>query len=216
MSRLIIHGGHPLAGAVTPPADKSITHRALILGALARGTSVIGARSVGEDNLSTASVLRALGVTVRETAGGFEVEGVGGPSGLSAPSGPLDCGNSGTTLRLMAGVLAGAPFSSVLTGDASLRRRPMARLAPLVAMGAGLEGTTPPLTIHGCPLTGAHHRLPLASAQVKSAVLLAGLFAEGETRVWEPGRSRDHTERLLRAQGVRLSEDEDGTLILTP
>lgn len=216
MSRLVIHGGRPLAGTVTPPADKSITHRALILGALARGTSRIAAAGVGADNLATAHVLRALGVAVRASPQGFEVEGVGGPSGLRPPEGPLDCANSGTTLRLMAGVLAGAPFTSVLTGDASLLRRPTARLAPLVAMGAGLEGTTPPLTVRGGPLVGAAHRLPVASAQVKSALLLAGLFAQGETRVWEPGRSRDHTERLLGALGAGLAREPDGTLVLRP
>ena len=230
MSRLVIHGGRPLAGTVVPPADKSITHRALILGALAEGRSAIRAPGVGADNHATAAVLRALGVSVRATPAGFELDGVGSPEALAALAARIDCGNSGTTMRLMAGVLAAAPFRSVLTGDGSLRRRPMARLDPLNRMGVGPAGArraviggvgdpaafTPPLEISGGALVGADHRLPVASAQVKSALLLAGLFARGPTRVWEPDRSRDHTERLLVALGVDLEVAPGGALVLAP
>lgn len=212
MSVLAIDGGAPtLRGEVTPPPDKSIVHRALILSALGTGRSVVEAPGAGADNRSTAHVLQQLGVPVQSRPEGFVVDGVGGPAGLTIPSTPLDCGNSGTTLRLMAGVLAATPGRAVLTGDASLRRRPMARLAPLVEMGArlgradGAEGAwVPPLRVDGGRLSGRHHRLAVASAQVKSAILLAGLWAEGETEVVEPGPSRDHTERLLAQLGADI------------
>lgn len=219
-TRLDIEGGRPLAGHVTAPPDKSIVHRALILAALGRGPTEVVTRAMGADNRATAGVLAALGVPLVLHAEGATVEGVGGPRGLRAPSGPLDCDNSGTTMRLMSGVLAASRLTATLTGDASLVRRPMDRLAPLVAMGARLEGqgerVRPPITVTGAPLVGGTHRLPIASAQVKSALLLAGLWAEGPTVVYEPSRSRDHTERMLRALGAEVVELDDGGLRVTP
>lgn len=217
---LDIEGGRPLAGHVTAPPDKSIAHRALILAALGRGPAEVVSHALGADNRATAHVLSLLGVPVVLHAAGATVDGVGGPLGLRAPSGPLDCDNSGTTLRLMSGVLSASRLTVTLTGDASLVRRPMDRLAPLVAMGARLEGqgerARPPLTVTGGRLVGRTHRLPIASAQVKSAVLLAGLWAEGQTVVYEPSRSRDHTERMLRALGASVVEQGDGGLVVTP
>lgn len=212
MSRLRVQGGRRLAGRVAPPPDKSITHRALILAALAEGRSVIRGLGFGADNRATARVLGALGVCIRAEGAMTQVLGVGGPLGLTPSAAPLDCGNSGTTMRLMAGVLAACPGRHELVGDASLSRRPMARLRPLEAMGARLEGQgarcTPPLAVIGEALVGAEHRLEVASAQVKSALLLAGAFAtQGATVVHEPGPSRDHTERALGALGVDVEVD---------
>lgn len=219
-TRLDIEGGRPLAGHVTAPPDKSIVHRALILAALGRGPAEVVTRTMGADNRATARVLSALGVPLELHGAGATVEGVGGPLGLRAPTGHLDCDNSGTTLRLMCGVLAASRLTVTLTGDASLVRRPMDRLAPLVSMGARLEGqgerARPPITVTGGPLVGRVHRLPIASAQVKSAVLLAGLWADGATVVYEPSRSRDHTERMLRALGASVVEQDDGGLVVTP
>ncbi len=227
VSTLEIEGPTRLRGHVHVPPDKSITHRALILAAMGKGDCRVEPAGHGEDNRSTAAVLASLGVPIRQTDHGYHVQGVGGPEGLTPCASPLDCGNSGTTMRLMAGILAAAQGSFVLDGDASLRKRPMARLAPLEAMGAKLrpvhaateeEGSTlrPPIVVDGGRLRGANHALAIASAQVKSALLLAGLFAEGPTRVREPGRSRDHTERMLRALGVQLDEASDGTLTVWP
>jgi 3-phosphoshikimate 1-carboxyvinyltransferase len=221
MTSLRVEGVASLAGTVTAPPDKSITHRALLLAALGEGRCRVSSLGLGADNLATASALRALGVAVEIDAEArtAEVLGVQGPSGLRAPAGPIDCANSGTTLRLLAGVLAARPDGAVtLTGDESLSARPMGRLRPLEAMGARLTGTLrgdklcPPLTVHGAALVGTSHQLPIASAQVKSALLLAGLWASGTTSVKEPERSRDHTERMLRALGVPVLEGDDGTL----
>ena len=189
-----------LQGEVVLPGDKSISHRALMLGAIAGGGSTIRGLSRGADVGSTAACLRALGVEI----GDGEVAGVG-MSGLRAPSGPLDCGNSGTTMRLLAGLLAAQDFESELTGDDSLKRRPMDRVVePLRQMGARAEW--PPLRIGGSAgLHGIEYRSPVASAQVKSALLLAGLFAEGATEVVEPSPTRDHTERMLRAMGAEVT-----------
>ena len=224
MAILRVQGPAVLRGHVVAPADKSITHRALILAALGEGVSEVAPAGHGADNRSTAAVLRALGVSIDERPDGYVVQGAGGPEGFKIPDGPLDCGNSGTTIRLMSGVLAANPGPYTLDGDGSLRRRPMARLLPLGRMGARLrpaspgadEPLRPPFIIEGGALNGADHDLKVASAQVKSALLLAGLFADGPTRVREPGRSRDHTERALRALGVRLEEAPDGTLTVWP
>lgn len=219
MSVLRVRGGARLRGRATPPADKSITHRALILGALAEGQARVRAREMGADNLATVEVLRALGVSLERTGDGVEIRGAGGPRGLRPSPAPLDCKNSGTTMRLMAGVLAGCPGAHVLVGDASLSRRPMRRLIGLERMGAGLAGQgerrRPPLTIRGAKLRGATHTLEIASAQVKSALLLAGLFADGATVVREPGPSRDHTERALAALGASI-EVEGDTITVNP
>jgi 3-phosphoshikimate 1-carboxyvinyltransferase len=186
-----------LEGEVSLPGDKSISHRALILGALADGWSRIHGLSTGADVQSTTACLRALGADIEESAvRGFGLDGV------RKAVGPLDCGNSGTTMRLLAGLLAAQGFVSELTGDESLTRRPMDRVVkPLVEMGAHAQW--PPLRVGGrLPLHGIEYRMPVASAQVKSALLLAGLFAEGATSVIEPVRTRDHTERMLRSMGV--------------
>ena len=209
----------PLRGTITVPGDKSITHRAVIFSALAEGPSEVIGYLPSEDCERTVTAFREMGIPI-------SVEGVHGvPAlhvqgkglwGLSEPREVLDCGNSGTTLRLLTGLLAGQSFFSVLTGDASLRRRPMRRVIdPLRTMGAEIlgrsGGTLAPLAICGKKLTGTDIRLAIASAQVKSAVLLAGLTASGITTVSEPSRSRDHTERMLRSLGVRF-EEKDGRL----
>lgn len=196
----------PLAGTLRVPGDKSIGHRALMFGALAEGVTQIRGLSPGQDNSATANVLAALGVTITSDADEVQVHGVG-LHGFRAPTEPLNCGNSGTTMRLMLGILAGQPFESTLIGDRSLSRRPMRRvLDPLQAMGLEVlearEGTFPPLKIRGRrSLQGLSYDSPVASAQVKSAILLAGLYAEGEVSVRESTTSRDHTERLLAFMG---------------
>ena len=211
---LTLRPAPPLRGAVRVPGDKSITHRALLLGAVGDGTSRVRGYLDGGDCRATMGCLEALGVTVERQddagtgAGALIVRGVG-LRGLRPPSLSLDCVRSGTTMRLLAGLLAGQRFGSVLDGADQLRRRPMDRvIAPLRRMGARIDGADggrrPPLAIAGGPLHGAEHLLPVASAQVKSCLLLAGLYAEGETVVVEPGPSRDHTERMLRARGAAV------------
>ncbi|MHB1721517.1 MAG: 3-phosphoshikimate 1-carboxyvinyltransferase [Acidiferrobacter sp.] len=197
--------GGPLRGTVTVPGDKSISHRAVMLAALAEGRSTITTLLEGEDVLSTITAFRALGVTIEgPDHGRLVVTGVG-LNGLRSPMGTLDLGNSGTSMRLMAGLLSGQVFPTILSGDASLIRRPMERVAaPLRLMGAQITTTTgcPPLHIGVARgLRGIQYALPVASAQVKSAILLAGLYATGETTVIEPAPSRDHTERMLEGFG---------------
>ena len=210
MSLLTISpNGRPLQGTVTVPGDKSITHRALILGALSEGMSTISGYCRGEDCLNTLRAVRELGISIID-AGPDQLEVIGkGLWGMSEPSTVLDCGNSGTGLRLLAGVLSGQGFFSVLTGDSSLRSRPMGRVVkPLRLMGATIAGRKAgefaPLAITGGNLSGCEYRSPVSSAQVKSSVLLGGLLAEGETRLTEPLKSRDHTERMLKYLGVPL------------
>lgn len=205
----------PLRGEVRPPGDKSISHRALLLGAIAEGTTTVTGILDSADVRSSAACLAALGRPARgDWTGTLAIEG----GALTAPAAPLDCGNSGTTMRLLTGLLAGWPLEATLVGDASLSRRPMERVAgPLRAMGARVElapGGTAPVRVRGGALRGIAHAAPIASAQVKSALLLAGLRAEGTTRLREPARSRDHTERLLRAMGARLGQAADGELTL--
>ena len=217
-----------LEGTVHVPGDKSISHRTALLGAIASGTTRVRRFLASEDCLATLDCLRALGVEwqLDEEAPGvatLAVEGVG-LRGLREPSDVLDAKNSGTTLRLLSGILAGQPFTSVISGDASLRSRPVDRVVePLRLMGAQLlareHDTRPPLTIRGPSgegLRGIHYRLPVASAQVKSAVLLAGLYAEGETTVEEPAATRDHTERLLRAMGADLQREGPAVRLRPP
>jgi len=199
------------AAAVAVPGDKSISHRALMLGGIARGRTRISGFLAGADCLATLAAMQAMGVAVqRERPTEVVVDGLG-LQGLHAPSGPLDLGNSGTAMRLMTGLLCGQPFDSVLTGDASLTARPMQRvITPLQAMGAAIDSHDgrPPLTVRGRrALHGIDYALPVASAQVKSALLLAGLQAAGVTRVVEPAVTRDHTERMLRAMGVEVVTD---------
>ncbi|MBS4022178.1 MAG: 3-phosphoshikimate 1-carboxyvinyltransferase [Dethiobacter sp.] len=201
----------PLCGEITVPGDKSISHRAVILGALAEGETFIEGFLDGEDCLSTVSCMRALGVDIDVDGTSVRVKGAG-LDGLCEPENILDAGNSGTTARLLLGVLAGQPFYTVLTGDSSLRRRPMKRVtAPLKEMGARIigrhQGGLLPLSVDGGKLSPLCYNSPVASAQVKSAVLLAGLFAAGETAVTEPAQSRDHTERMLAAFGASVKVD---------
>ena len=200
---------------VTVPGDKSISHRALMLGSLATGRTEVSGFLAGEDCLATAAAMRALGVDISQPAPTeMVIDGVG-LHGLRAPSGDLDLGNSGTAMRLMAGLLAAQGFDSVLTGDESLRGRPMGRIVtPLTRMGAAIESDcdgTPPLQITGgLNLQGIDYEMPVASAQVKSAVLLAGLYAAGATTVTEPAVTRDHTERMLRAMGATVRSEALG------
>lgn len=213
-------GGRRLSGRTIAPPDKSITHRALLLAALGEGTTRIAPLSLGADNRSTAAALAGLGVRVEldEAHGEARVTGVGGPRGLVQPSAAIDCGNSGTTMRLLSGVLGASSLEVTLTGDDSLCSRPMDRLSPLVQMGARIDGERragrlyPPLTVKGGALSGGTFRLPIASAQVKSALLLAGLWADGTTTVIEPERSRDHTERMLARLGAPIRVSEDGAI----
>lgn len=197
----------PLRGEITVPGDKSISHRAVMLGALANGTTHITGFLMGEDCLSTIDCFRKMGVRIEITENEVIVEGVG-LHGLSAPETDLYTGNSGTTTRLLCGILAGQSFSSTLSGDASIQKRPMGRvIKPLREMGARIEGKSDnycPLRLHPSELCGLEYRLPVASAQLKSAILLAGLYAEGQTTVIEPAPSRDHTERMFRTLGVEI------------
>lgn len=201
-----------LKGETAVPGDKSISHRAVMLGALARGTTRVENFLTGEDCLSTVRCFRALGVPVEGPDNGcLTIQGVG-LNGLQEPVTILDAGNSGTTTRLMLGILAGQSFCSIITGDASLSRRPMARVTtPLAGMGAQFIGRDNnnllPLAIRGGQLKPLNYQSPVASAQVKSAILLAGLFAQGETSVTEPTISRDHTERMLKSFGADIKQE---------
>ena len=198
----------PLRGTLTVSGDKSISHRAVMLGSLATGTTEIEGFLPGEDCLSTIRCFRSMGVQIEQNGSSVKVFGRGLRE-LTAPAGILDCGNSGTTTRLLSGVLAAQHFNSVLSGDASIQRRPMKRIMiPLRAMGADITGVSgndcAPLSVHGKQIYGIHFNSPIASAQVKSAVLLAGLYASGQTTVTEPALSRDHTERMLRSFGAKV------------
>ena len=206
-----------IGGRITVPGDKSISHRALLFNAIAEGTSVVDGLLEGEDCLATLMALRTLGVPIsRQKPGRYQIEGVG-PKGLSSPFGPLDLGNSGTAMRLMAGLLAGKGIDAVLVGDASLSKRPMGRVAgPLGAMGASIRTVAgcPPITIGASSgLSGLRYDLPVASAQVKSALLLAALDAKGLMDLAEPAVTRDHTERMFSAMGCPV-ERRDGRILL--
>lgn len=207
-----VRPGRRLQGTLQVPGDKSISHRAAMLAAAAGGRIVLESYAPGRDAASTLACLAALGVTVQRPDPGRVVIDGPGIAGWRAPAAPLDAGNSGTTMRLLLGLLATRPFRSTLTGDASLRRRPMGRVVePLRRMGARIDGQDggrlAPLHVQGGDLQGIHHDSPVASAQVKSAVLLAGLFAAGRTSVREPALSRDHTERMLPLFGVPVERD---------
>ncbi|MCB2083955.1 MAG: 3-phosphoshikimate 1-carboxyvinyltransferase [Sphingomonadaceae bacterium] len=206
----------PLKGRIRVPGDKSISHRSLMLGALAVGETRVTGLLEGEDVLATAQAMRQMGATItRETDGTWSIHGVG-VGGLLQPQAPLDMGNSGTSTRLLMGVIASHGISATFTGDASLSKRPMGRvIEPLSLMGAGFdasEGGRLPLTMHGAlPAVPITYRLPVASAQVKSAVLLAGLNTPGVTTVIEPVPTRDHSERMLRGFGAELTVEEVGS-----
>jgi 3-phosphoshikimate 1-carboxyvinyltransferase len=195
-------------GEVNVPGDKSISHRALMLGAVAEGRTVVTGFLPGDDCLATATALRALGVKIVQPVETMvQIDGVG-LHGLSAAAGDIDLGNSGTAMRLLTGLLSGQQFTSCLTGDESLQKRPMNRIIkPLTLMGAHIEsseGRAPLNIVGGQELTGITYALPVASAQVKSSVLLAGLYADRETTILEPAITRDHTERMLESMGVKL------------
>jgi len=203
---VIVRPARNIAGQVTLPGDKSISHRYAMLAAIADGTTRLENFSTGADCASTLACLRALGVKWERDGSRVTIQGCG--PRLSVPVSSLDCGNSGSTMRMLSGILAGQEFTSELIGDESLSRRPMARvMTPLTAMGAKLEardGARPPLRITGGRLKAIDYKMPVPSAQVKSAVLFAGLFAEGETIVSEPVRTRDHGEQALAAFGAEV------------
>lgn len=207
MSDWIAGQGSALHGRIVVPGDKSISHRAIMLGAIAQGASRIEGFLEGEDTRATAAIFERLGVRIEAPSAGVRIVHGVGAGGLSAAPGPLDCGNAGTAMRLLAGLLAGHPFDSTLVGDVSLSKRPMRRVVePLAAMGARIDSDDghAPLRIRGRVLHGIDYELPIASAQLKSALLLAGLQAEGETVVREPRPTRDYTERMLEAFGVDI------------
>lgn len=214
MSTLLVRGPARVSGTRPVPGDKSISHRALLFAGVAAGTSRLRGLGPGEDVAATRRCLEAYGVRVHPSTDGLEV--AGGIDAWREPGGPLDCGNSGTTMRLLAGLAARRPFTTILDGDASLRRRPMDRIAdPLRRLGGHVrarEDRLPPIEISGGSLVGASITTKVASAQVKSCVLLAGLGAEGTTTLVEPAPSRDHTERLLTAMGapIRTWNTPDG------
>jgi 3-phosphoshikimate 1-carboxyvinyltransferase len=206
-----------LRGSLEVPGDKSISHRSLILGALSSGTMRIRGLSSGQDVRSTRKCLVRVGVEIEQQGEEVRVK-ASGPGALREPDRVLDAGNSGTTLRLLAGLLSAQPMFSTLTGDDSLRRRPMDRVVkPLRRMGAAIwgrqDGRFAPLAIRGGPLTPIRHDSPVASAQVKSALLLAGLFLDGDTCVTEPYLSRDHTERMLRYMGAEVLSERGGVVL---
>ena len=197
-----------LQGILTVPGDKSISHRCIMLGALAEGTTEVHGFLLGADCLSSIACFEKMGVTIDNSGELVRIHGLG-LHHLKSPSDILDVGNSGTTTRLMSGILAAQPFTSMIDGDASIRKRPMKRImTPLAQMGASitsLEGNDcAPLRIEGRSLHGIHYQSPVASAQVKSAILLAGLYAEGETSVTEPYVARNHTELMFEAFGVSI------------
>jgi 3-phosphoshikimate 1-carboxyvinyltransferase len=196
-------------GQLRPPSDKSLTHRAFMLGAIASGESMVKRPLTGEDAIATIRCLEEMGAQFEWHT--MEQVRVCPAPEWEAPAHSLDCGNSGTSMRLLAGLIASRPISATLIGDESLSKRPMKRIAePLRLMGATLVGDTPPLHITGGQLQGISYESPVASAQIKSAILLAGLRAEGETWVREPAPSRDHTERMLSALGVSVTRSEQG------
>ena len=210
--------GGCLQGKIRVPGDKSMSHRSVMLGSLAEGTTQVTGFLQGEDALATVAAFRAMGVEIEGPVDGKMTIHGRGLRGLTAPSNIMDMGNSGTSMRLLAGILAGQPFDSELVGDTSLMKRPMGRvITPLTKMGASIDSAPegrPPLKINGGQsLKGIHYDLPMASAQVKSSVLLAGLFAEGRTSVTEPAPTRDHTERMLRGFGYDV-DNHNGVISL--
>ncbi len=211
MQDIIIQPASHLKGTISVPGDKSISHRSVMLGSIAEGETEVHGFLEGDDCLATVRAFKEMGVDIEEVGPAvLKIQGVG-LHGLKQPSGPLDLGNSGTSMRLLSGVLAGQDFYATLTGDKYLCRRPMRRIInPLRRMGADISGREdkfPPLHIRGGRLSSIDYQSPLASAQVKSAILLAGLSAEGRTQITEPAKSRDHTERMLKHFGAALEVD---------
>ncbi len=212
MDRIDLSKAKSFKGEFSPPPDKSISHRAVIFSSLSKGKSIIKNFLRAEDPLSTINAFRTLGINIEDTADEIIIDGKG-IHGLREPDRIIDCGNSGTTMRFLSGILSGNPFFSVLTGDESLRQRPMSRvIIPLRLMGAEImaryDDSYPPIAIRGKRLKAIQYTMPVASAQVKSAILLAGLYAEGVTEVVEPFKSRDHTERMLPAFGAEIKVED--------
>ena len=209
-SSVTVRPGRGLSGVVRLPGDKSISHRYAMLGSIAEGDTRLENYSTGADCASTLGCVRMLGVAWEPDKGSIVIHGRG--LKLEAPSSPLQCGNSGSTIRMLSGILAGQDFTSELAGDESLSRRPMARIIkPLQAMGANIiasDGGRPPLQVTGGNLTAIEYKMPVASAQVKTCLLFAGLYADGETRLEEPIRTRDHGEVALRAFGAKLDQGQ--------
>jgi len=212
---VLIRPAKTISGSIRLPGDKSISHRYAMIGAIAEGTTKLENFSTGADCASTLGCLRALGVKWQRSNGSVVIEGRG--ARLQAPSGALDCGNSGSTIRMLSGILAGQEFTSELTGDESLSRRPMLRIIqPLEMMGAKIQsadGGRPPLRVTGTRLTPIDYKLPVASAQVKTSLLFAGLYADGTTRIEEPIQTRDHGELALQAFGARIDRRMRGVSI---
>ena len=214
-----IHPGKTIKGSINVPGDKSISHRSVMLGAIAKDITEIEGFLMGEDCLSTISCFKKMGIDIRITPEKVIVKG-NGMKGLKAPESILDVGNSGTTIRLIMGILSAQNFTSVITGDSSIQKRPMDRVAiPLKEMGAKITGkdntTLAPLTIEGAPLKGIEYTLPVASAQVKSSIILAGIYAQGKTIITEPSLTRDHTEIMLSSFGASISR-EGSKIIINP
>lgn len=208
MNTITIKPAAAIRGELSVPGDKSISHRSIMLGAIANGVTTVQGFLRGEDNMATMAAFRAMGVHIDDDSVTLAIHGRG-LHGLQEPEDVLDCGNSGTTIRLLTGLLSGQSFFSVVTGDRYLRKRPMKRVVePLSRMGARIQGrnqgSLAPLAINGGPLSPMAYESPVSSAQVKSAILLAGLYADGETSVLEPTLSRDHSERMLRLFGAAV------------
>lgn len=217
MNSITIQPAASVRGEITVPGDKSISHRSIMLGAIANGVTTVRGFLRGEDNLSTMHAFRAMGVEIHDDGETIRITGRG-LHGLKEPGDVLDCGNSGTTIRLITGLLSGQSFFSVVTGDQYLRKRPMKRVVePLSRMGARISGrsggTLAPLAINGGSLKGIDYRSPVSSAQIKSSIMLAGLYADGETTVSEPSLSRDHSERMFGLFGASLARNNDGVTV---
>ena len=217
MTTITIRPAASIKGEITVPGDKSISHRSIMLGAIAHGTTTVRGFLRGGDNLATMGAFRAMGVEISDDGQTVVIQGRG-LHGLSEPGDVIDCGNSGTTIRLITGLLAGQSFFSVVTGDQYLRKRPMKRVVePLTRMGARIlgrnQGGLAPLAISGGALNAIGYESPVSSAQVKSAIMLAGLYADGETSVREPSLSRDHSERMFRLFGASLETFDCGVTV---
>lgn len=217
MNSITIQPAASVRGEIIVPGDKSISHRSIMLGAIANGVTTVRGFLRGEDNMSTMHAFRAMGVDISDDGETIRITGRG-LHGLNEPETILDCGNSGTTIRLISGLLSGQSFFSVVTGDRYLRKRPMKRIVePLSRMGARIsgrnDGTLAPLAINGGSLKGIDYQSPVSSAQIKSSIMLAGLYAEGETSVREPSLSRDHSERMFRHFGASLTVFDGGVTV---
>jgi len=217
LNSITIQPAASVKGEIIVPGDKSISHRSIMLGAIANGVTTVRGFLRGEDNMSTMHAFRAMGVEINDDGETLQITGRG-LHGLNEPDNVLDCGNSGTTIRLITGLLSGQSFFSVVTGDQYLRKRPMKRVVePLSRMGARITGrnggTLAPLAINGGSLKGIEYQSPVSSAQIKSSLMLAGLYADGETRISEPSLSRDHSERMFQLFGASLVRNDNGVTV---